>query len=121
MLDTIPDWLDKEAWQAFCEMRKKKGQRAPLTELAAKRIIFELDRMRAQGQDTKAVLWRSVMNGWSGVWPHESTKIQEPPKNVRNHEPTAALFADMDRAKEAASRPEARAAMLAVKARFGRK
>lgn len=117
----LPVWLDKEAWSAFVEMRKKKGQRAPLTDLAAKRIIFELDRMRAQGQDTAAVLWRSVTNGWSGVWAHESTKVQAAPKSVAMDSQTKSEFERQDQAFAASRTPEARAAMLAARARIGLK
>ena len=67
--DPLPNWLDKEAWEAFKAMRKAKGKRAPFTEAAERRILFELDRLRAQGHDSGPVLWQSVVSGWSGVWP----------------------------------------------------
>lgn len=118
MTDT-PDWLDKSAWSAFVELRKKKGQRAPLTELAAKRIIFELDRMRSQDQDPTAVLWRSVMNGWSGVWAHESTKRQEATKAVQMDAHTQNEFRRQREALEASQRPEARQAVREIREKFG--
>jgi hypothetical protein len=58
-----------EAWAAFVDMRRAKGKRAPFTDLARKRILFELRRMQADGQDAEEVLWTSVTNGWSGVFP----------------------------------------------------
>jgi hypothetical protein len=33
------------------------------------RMRFELRRMQADGQDAEEVLWTSVTNGWSGVFP----------------------------------------------------
>lgn len=57
-----------EAWQAFEEMRRAKGKRAPYTDLARKRIMFELRRFQADGQDIEEILWTSVTNGWSGVF-----------------------------------------------------
>lgn len=72
----IPPWLSREAWDAFVEMRRAKGSRAPLTPLSAKRLIFELDRLRAQGHDPTKVVWRSATRGWSGWWPDESTKVE---------------------------------------------
>lgn len=65
----IPAWLDPEVWSAYCEMRKAKGKRAPFTVAAAKRVLYILDRMRSEGQSPNDVLWQSVVNGWSGVFP----------------------------------------------------
>jgi hypothetical protein len=70
-----------EAWQAFIEMRRAKGKRAPFTDLARKRILFELRRFEADKQDPEEILWQSVTNGWSGVFaikrngwqPHDKT------------------------------------------------
>lgn len=74
----IPGWLDPEAWAAFCEMRKAKGKRAPFTDAAAKRILYMLDRMRKEGQNPAEVLWQSVVNGWSGVFPVKTPDQPEP-------------------------------------------
>lgn len=60
---------DTESWAAFIEMRAAKGRRAPFTERAKTRILFELRRLAADGQDPEEVLWTSVTNGWSGVFP----------------------------------------------------
>ena len=57
-----------EAWAAFIDMRKAKGKRAPFTSYAKTRILFELRRLAADGQDIEEVLWTSVTNGWSGVF-----------------------------------------------------
>lgn len=63
-----PSWIDAETWDAFVEMRKAKGKRAPFTARAAKMILHELDRLRSQGHNPDEVLRVSVMNGWSGVF-----------------------------------------------------
>lgn len=65
-----------EAWQAFLEMRRAKGRRAPFTAAAEKRIQFELRRLKADGHDPAEVLWQSVINGWSGVFPLKGRQIQ---------------------------------------------
>lgn len=62
------DIENTEAWAAFIEMRKAKGKRAPFTDLARKRILFELRRFEADKQDPEEILWTSVTNGWSGVF-----------------------------------------------------
>ena len=59
---------DTEAWLAYVEMRKEKGKRAPFTELAKKRVLFELRRFQADGQDIEEILWRSAVGGWAGVY-----------------------------------------------------
>lgn len=65
----MSDAIEKsEAWAAFLEMRAAKGKRAPFTPLARQRILFELRRFAADGQDPEEILWTSVTNGWSGVF-----------------------------------------------------
>ncbi len=69
--EELPDWLDKEAWTAFLDFRKAKAKvaKAPFTELAQKRILFELDRLRVQGHPSGQVLWQSTVAGWTSVYP----------------------------------------------------
>lgn len=89
-----------EAWAAFVEMRKAKGKRAPLTDRAAVRILFELRRMAADGQDPEEVLWASVTNGWSGVFPirravatsYMSAKAEENAKWIRGTSLDRSIF-----------------------------
>lgn len=71
-LTNLPDWIPKEAWDGFVEMRKKA--KSPFTERALNLAISELDKLRSQGQDPAAVLNQSVMNGWKGLFP---IKLQE--------------------------------------------
>ena len=59
---------ETEAWIAFLDMRAAKGKRAPFTDFAKTRILFELRRLAADGHDIEEVLWASVTNGWSGVF-----------------------------------------------------
>ncbi len=63
----LPDWIKKEDWAAFIEMRLKI--RAPLTNSAAKLLLNRLARFRAAGDDAGEVLNQSIMNAWRGVWP----------------------------------------------------
>jgi len=64
-----PDWLKSPAWDAFVKVRKEKGKRAPFTDEARDRIVLKLDQARQTGIDVHEVLWLSVENGWSGVFP----------------------------------------------------
>jgi len=63
----LPEWIDKETWDAFLEMRKKK--RVSPTPHALKLIVGELEKFRLAGDDPKAVLEKSIMSNWTGVFP----------------------------------------------------
>lgn len=62
----LPNWLSKESWNGFCEMRAKI--RKPLTPIAIARLIEKLDGWRTEGYDTTAVLDNSIVNCWQDVW-----------------------------------------------------
>ena len=63
----IPEWIDPEAWKDFSDMRMKIKK--PLSEATIKLTIRELEKLRSKGQDPKAILNQSVMNGWQGIFP----------------------------------------------------
>ena len=67
-MNTLPEYLDRDAWDAFVEVRKRKGSRAPFTEYAAKLILRKLDEFWRQGWDPNHILEASIENGWSGVF-----------------------------------------------------
>ncbi|MBA7651741.1 hypothetical protein ES703_59560 [subsurface metagenome] len=62
----IPDWIDKETWAAFLEMRRKK--KAVSTEFALSCIVKDLEKFKALGDDPNEVLKRSITNSWKGVF-----------------------------------------------------
>jgi len=66
--EELPDWLDKEAWEAFIDMRKRKGKSYPFTPLAQKRILQKLAVFHALGQNTSDIIWKSHDRGWSDVF-----------------------------------------------------
>jgi hypothetical protein len=88
----LPPCIDPDAWAAFVEMRKAKGKRAPFTLAAAKRIVYELDRLKSQGHPPAEVLWQSTMNGWSGVFPLRKLTPDSPgsPQSFRERDQQAA-------------------------------
>lgn len=64
----LPEWVPREQWDAFVEMRKK--QRGPFTDYAMKLAVNELQRLVDSGQGTaKEILEQSVYYGWRGVFP----------------------------------------------------
>lgn len=72
LVSRFPDWLPLDAWEGFVEMRSKI--RAPLTEKAADLIVAKLEKLRAEGHDTRQVLEESIQNSWRGVWPAKGSQ-----------------------------------------------
>lgn len=62
-----PEWLDKEAWLAFVQMRQKK--RAPLTDHAADLIFRELVKLADDPETRLEILNQSTRSSWTDVYP----------------------------------------------------
>lgn len=62
-----PSFIPRDAWDAFVEMRKAKGSRAPWTKGARDIAVRNLKAMDDQGEPIGDVLWKCVEHGWSGV------------------------------------------------------
>lgn len=73
----IPEWIPKETWEQFKEFRLRK--KAPLTQLAIKKTISELEKLKADGYDPQSVLEQSVYRGWTGVFPIKGQKQDDCP------------------------------------------
>lgn len=65
-LTPLPDWLSLELWNAYLEMRAKKGAKA--TEKAKVLIIAKLDSWRAKGHDPSAILSKSITSNWTDIY-----------------------------------------------------
>jgi hypothetical protein len=63
----LPDWLPLETWNAFLEMRKK-ARKELKTAYAIKLAIKELEKLRAAGNDPKAVLEQSILKNYPGLY-----------------------------------------------------
>lgn len=67
----VPDWIPKAEWDAFVEMRREMERgpkKIPFTVGAAKGIISELEKHRAGGHDIGAILMKSAINSYRGVF-----------------------------------------------------
>jgi len=75
-MNCLPAYIDSELWDAFWDMRKKMGTRAPITDFGKKLILKELMKFHAEGYDANNSLEQSIMKGWRGVFQGElrSTK-----------------------------------------------
>jgi hypothetical protein len=70
-MNCLPAYIDNELWDAFWEMRKKMGNRAPVTDFAKKLVLKELMKFHGEGYDANNSLEQSIMKGWRGVFKGE--------------------------------------------------
>lgn len=68
----LPDWLPKQTWEEFLEMRKRIKK--PPTEYAKSLLIAKLDKFRGNGQNIKDVLEKSITSGWQDVFEIKENK-----------------------------------------------
>lgn len=69
-IQELPDWIPKEEFGQFIEMRKAIGKE--LTAHAVKLAVTKLEKLKGEGHEPKGVLEQSIFNGWQGLWPlHE--------------------------------------------------
>ena len=64
----IPEYIDPEAWNAYCDMRRMMGKQAPFTEHAEKLTLRKLEDFYRQGYDPNHVLETSIERSWRGVF-----------------------------------------------------
>ena len=77
-----PDWVPREPWCAFAEMRK--AIRAPLTLKACEATVRELDKLRMRGHDPGEVLLQSVQRSWRGIFELKESSYAAPAGNAGN-------------------------------------
>ena len=63
----LPDWVNREAWDGFVEMRKKIKK--PLTDRAMNLALKDLEKLRLEGHNPIEVLNQSTKNCWQGLFP----------------------------------------------------
>jgi hypothetical protein len=61
-----PEWLPREQWEAYLDMRK--SIKSPLTPHGLRLAMKELSRLRDAGHDPEAVLNQSIFNNWKGLF-----------------------------------------------------
>lgn len=62
----LPDFIEEETWSAFEDMRKKI--KAPLNDLARKRVIHKLTEFHMQGYVADEILGEAVERCWRSVF-----------------------------------------------------
>jgi hypothetical protein len=89
----VPTWVPAAPWQAFVDMRRAMEagpKKIPFTVGAAKGIITELEKFKDAGHDIGAILMKSAINSYRGVFAPDTP----PPAN----DPHAKPMTDADRA-----------------------
>jgi hypothetical protein len=101
----LPDWIEKETWDAFVQMRKRIGK--PPTDYAKNLIVAKLERFKANGQDIKAVLEKSITSSWQDVFEIKPSAVDIVRQTVpMSKEPDAALEKIKADEKKAAPMPD---------------
>jgi len=63
----LPDWVPRETWNAFLEMRKK-ARKELKTAYAVRLAINELEKLKNAGEDVKAVIEQSILKNYTGFF-----------------------------------------------------
>lgn len=71
----LPAYIDRDAWDGFCEMRRAMPKTKPFTTRAATLILYELQRIKDAGHCPNAALDQSTMRGWADVYPAKAKDI----------------------------------------------
>lgn len=108
----LPEWIDQEAWDGFCEMRRAM-KKIPFTDRAQKMVLKSLYDLRAAGHDPNAALDQSTLMGWRDVFPPRAKDI---PVIKSQADETARYLAEQERHRKENKNSAARiAAMQALK------
>jgi hypothetical protein len=98
-MNALPAYIDSELWDAFWDMRKKMGTRAPITDYGKKLILKELMKFHAEGYDANNSLEQSIMKGWRGVFQGEL-------RSTKQSDTNPALTAIVENSKSFKGMPE---------------
>jgi hypothetical protein len=67
---TLPAWVPEDAWKAWLKVRPKV--KAPNTPEALSLALRDLEKLRDDGNDPRAVLEAATVKGWRGLFPVKS-------------------------------------------------
>lgn len=62
----LPDWLDERTWEQYRTFRQEIKK--PLTRKAEEIALARLTAFHDRGQDPKAIIEQSILNGWRGLF-----------------------------------------------------
>jgi hypothetical protein len=76
LLSSYPQWLDRDTWEGFEEMRRTMSKSKPWTKRAAILILKRLQEIKDAGHCPNAALDQSTVCGWAFVWPAKIDQIE---------------------------------------------
>ena len=83
----LPDWLPVDSWADWCQFRRGKTWTPKAVELS----IQNLEKLRHEGHDPRAVIEQSIANGWRGLFAIKRDQRREPVSR------TAWVYEDIER------------------------
>lgn len=63
-----PDWLDRDLWKQFCQMRSRI-KKPIMTELTIARLLKALKRLMGQGHEQAEVIQSAIDGCWQSFYP----------------------------------------------------
>lgn len=69
----LPDWIDKEAWDGYMEVREIK--KYPMTKRAMTLLVNKLEKYKMDNMDPIDVLDKATVTGTNSVWPVENRRF----------------------------------------------
>ena len=78
-LTNIPEWVDRDAWAGFVEMRR--SIKRPLTPRAEGLVIGKLVKLKQYGHDPNLALDEATEHCWQSVFPPKAFDV--PNINIR--------------------------------------
>lgn len=80
----LPDFIDKERFAAFVEMRS--ANRKKLTMAAKRLLVIKLVQLHREGHDPNTALDEATLGGWSGVYAPKSPPSVKATFEGRNYQ-----------------------------------
>lgn len=71
----LPDWIPADAWAGWLEARKK--MKVPATQRAMELALADLEKLRAAGNDPRAVLDQAAMRGYRGLFEVKEIAVKQ--------------------------------------------
>lgn len=65
---SIPDWVNRDAWRGFEDLRRAMHSKHPWTDRARTLALTELEKLKAKGHDPTECINLAVMNGWRSFY-----------------------------------------------------
>ena len=72
----LPNWLDAEVWNSYCQHRAAMPKKNHMSANAEKLAIAQLAKWWGAGHDPNEIVRTSIMNGWLGLFEPKAAAAQ---------------------------------------------